>query len=154
MSPRAPKKHFSQMKYKRKINPCMPGFNASCSLCCGSHNTDEIITDSMKCPYISQIDENNTIGCLAYDNIDMLDNKMKEFFLKTCKIFYCRAWDVLSDREVIFAAELLKDWYYYSLLINDCQYLKEISKKFKYPGNISEDELNTIKNNLEKKLCE
>ena len=132
----------------------MPGFNASCSLCCGSHNIDGKIMDGMKCQYIGKINKNNTIGCTAYDNIDLLDSKMKDFFFETCKTFYCRAWDVLSDREVIFAAELMKDWYYYSLLINDCLYLKEISKKFKNPANIKEDELEIIKKNLEAKLAE
>jgi hypothetical protein len=162
---------------KRRINICKPGFGASCALCCGSHNFNlplekiEILlqgrmrdssalyykhpheslfekrfSDGMQCPNVA-MDEENELFCLIY-NDPFKSAEVNSFFNGTCKNFYCPAWDYLSDEEVIFAAKLMSDWYYYGLLINNIEGLKELFAQYIDLAMVPYEELENIKQEL------
>lgn len=159
---------------KRKVNICRPGFNASCALCCGSHNfsmsMDDLssflkkryhqntcdrekfqpgfLEDGMQCPFIAVSEENNIIGCVAYYDKSMLSSDSNLFFEKTCKTFLCKAAEILSDKEILFAAELAGDWYYYPLLINEVNHLRKIMKLYHSPKEVGTDYFDKIKKKL------
>lgn len=155
------------MKTLPDINLCRPGYSASCAFCCGSHNfntNDKVIAsilkgktacqpppihkDGIRCPHIGFIDERKTlIGCMIYDKKTNIE-KMDKFFKVTCKNFYCPAHDILTAQEVLFAAELMADWYYYGLFINEALLLKESYKKFKHAGCVPSGILMQIKEKL------
>ncbi len=87
------------------------------------------IADGIQCPYIGTVTDKGQIGCLIYHNQERESEERQQFFTKTCSTFYCTAWHMFPDEEILFAAELFQDWYYYSILINDTVYLKDLYKK-------------------------
>jgi hypothetical protein len=162
-----------------KINRCRPGFGASCSFCCGSHNytlspekiekmfierdakTDSrgfgnpeeacgerLVRDGIQCPNVGiSISEPGIVCCLTYDD-DHEGCGFKSFFSGTCRSFFCAAWYDLSDRQVAFAAELMKDWYYYSLLIMSTETLAALCADYESPRNVPADVLESLKCDL------
>jgi hypothetical protein len=164
---------------ENKINRCQPGYNASCSLCCGSHNyampasqiedllserAEKIINSAPKHPYVSCFeklfshevqcqnvgvlpDDPVLVGCLSYAGYGQ-DADFKSFFKGTCKTFLCAAWDDLTDRQVLFAAELMHDWYYYSLLINNIEAVHDICALYDSPEDVPLEELELLKESL------
>jgi hypothetical protein len=173
---------FSQ----KKINPCRPGYGASCAFCCGSHNyilspekieeifenrglvgslklmtmhpeesTDQkLVRDGMQCPHIGiSPSEPGIVCCLSYMDDDR-PPAFKSFFSGTCKNFYCAAWSELSERQILFAAELTGDWYYYSLLINCTDILSELCSDYEKPRDVPRNIFKELKLELVKKLNE
>ena len=178
---------------EKKINICQPGFNASCALCCGSHNyhatlediekifdyrrdictgifrrpepdadlIEELncalnkkqiakkLDDGIQCPFVGYTSPEGSIGCLAYFNNSFFKPALKDFFDKTCKNFSCLAKELLSDPEILYAAKITRDWFYYSLLINDIKLLRKLFDKYKNPEDIPGFELREVKNSLE-----
>jgi hypothetical protein len=167
------------------INRCQPGFNASCSLCCGSHNYDKplnlikdifskraieledsqpkyqetfcfkkLFDEELQCPNLGELPDNpGLIGCLIHSYTD-LEADTKYFFDGTCKIFLCDAWDNLTDRQVSFAAELMGDWYYYSLFIKDIESVHEICALYNSPEDVPAEELELLKDELHERYLE
>ncbi|MFA5519075.1 MAG: hypothetical protein WDA74_07470 [Spirochaetota bacterium] len=159
---------------KTKINICRPGFNASCALCCGSHNFSMpmeklsivlkqrnyqnisqrkklqpgFLKDGMYCEFIAVNESNNLIGCMAYSDSTMFSSAHSLFFEKTCKTFYCKAAEILSEKEILFAAELARDWYYYPLLINEVNHLRKTMKLYQTPKQVEADCFDKIKKDL------
>lgn len=74
------------------------------------------------------------------------------FFTKTCKTFFCPASDNLSSEEVLYAAELFGDWYYYSLLIHEINLLLSLMKEFPAPGMVTEKHIKEVKTKLSKAI--
>ncbi len=165
------------------INPCKPGFGASCSFCCGSHNfkmdKDEIenilnerkftpekrtgknqedscyakvVDDSLQCPHMGMVDS-GIIGCLAYNDND-LTGEFNDFFSSVCKDFYCAACKELTDKDVLYAAELMGDWFFYSLLIYNIEILLNLRAEYHSPDDVPEEILSDIKAELEQKLLD
>jgi hypothetical protein len=165
--------------------PCRPGFGASCSFCCGSHNytispelieaifisrDDEsgrrltwhpeescekkLVRKGMQCSHvgISQSDP-GLVCCLTYFD-DHEGSGFESFFKGTCKNFLCAAWNELTDRQVSFAAELMKDWYYYSLLINSLDILVDLCAEYESPEDVPAEVLEELKIELKKMLME
>lgn len=161
------------------LNICRPGFNATCSLCCGSHNykltPDEcnslfkkrsirirngffvnqteniavVVPGAMQCRYVGHTDyDRNEIGCLIHDNEPKMTPSEKDFFRKVCSTFYCKGRDVLSKKEILFAAELTRDWFYYPILITEIKYLRKLVNIYENPGKVTEPEIKKIKNDL------
>lgn len=114
-------------------------------------NFAKLHDDAIQCHLVGFINEKN-IGCMAYNYQNYFDENLNSFFTNTCNKFFCFAWEKLSNDEIIFAAKLLGDWYYYTLLINSIQMLKKLYKKYKTPENISKEKLLEIKNELENLL--
>ena len=171
---------------------CRPGFNASCALCCGSHNYDaepleieklfskrrkifsyysrkyiinRIVSsrsdltgsyyyteekhpfilskpplhkDTLQCPYVTVVDDNITIGCYLYPEGVHGSRNLDCFNAYRSKRFLCRAMDTLTDEEVLYAARLTGDWYYYSILIHHHSFLKKLMDEHPEPGCIDE----------------
>lgn len=156
------------MKLSRSVNPCNPGFRSSCALCCGSHNFSHIsdpvagpdnpapgngllplFEDAMHCPHIICIDpESKRIGCSIYSDRRLCLPSIEQFFDKTCATFFCRAWEVLSDDEVLFAARLMGDWYFYSLLIQDIPALQAMFRSYGDPDVMPAEKVLEIKHGL------
>lgn len=161
------------------INICRPGFNATCSLCCGSHNYNitpgecralfrmrstrikngffvketgnipVIVSGAMQCSYVGYTDKDkNEIGCLIHDNESKMTSSEKDFFRSVCSTFYCRGRDVLSGKEILFAAELTGDWFYYPILITEINYLRKLVNIYEKPAKIPAGEIEKIKNDL------
>lgn len=169
-----------------KINRCRPGYGASCSLCCGSHNyvipqdeieelflargqglparpsphpeeshAEKLIMDAMQCSHVCMLSaDNGLLSCLIYDAHDNEEEDIKKYFTGTCCNFYCPAWHNLTDRQVLFAARLMQDWYYYSLFINDIEAIHEICATYSEPEDVPFEELRRLKIELEQRFLE
>jgi len=171
--------------YHRKVNPCRPGYNASCALCCGSHNfvmPPEKINSlflergrkyhifmkngappsavyeylaatvqtkkyslAIQCPFMGYNRDGTILGCLAYDDSNAFGKEHHAFFVQTCQTFCCQAWDKLSDQEISLAAFIMRDWFYYSLLIHNILELKEFSKRYSVTSLINKEEIEALK---------
>ena len=114
----------------------------------------KLFNDAIQCPNVGVSSEDpGIICCLVYD-CAARENAISSFFNGTCKNFFCAAWDSLTDEEVLFAAELMGDWYYYSLLINCIDVLAELCSDYEKPRDIPTDILKELKVELVKKLNE
>jgi hypothetical protein len=161
------------------LNICRPGFNATCSLCCGSHNykltpgeydnlfklrtvrirngfylndnekIGEVVSGAMQCKYVGYTDQGSReIGCLIHEGESKMTPAEKVFFQKVCSTFYCKGRDVLSKKEILFAAEMTQDWFFYPILITEIKYLQKLVNIYGDPGKISGSDLKKIKNQL------
>lgn len=167
------------------INRCQPGFDASCSLCCGSHNyvmpperiedmlmdrarecsgrpikhpeeacAEKLFRDEIQCPNVGmQSPYPGQVCCLLYTEHDR-GEEIESFFNGTCKTFLCPAWYDLTDRQVLFAARLMHDWYYYSLFINAIESVHEICAMYSRPEDVPPDKLRSLKDELAERLLE
>jgi hypothetical protein len=108
----------------------------------------------MQCPFVAADGSDpGVIGCLIYYDSGM-SNNISSFVTKTCRVFLCPAWECLTDEEIIFAARLTRDWYYYGLLLNDIEALKELSSTYGRPEEIPADVLEELKISLEERFIE
>lgn len=167
------------------VNRCQPGYNASCSLCCGSHNfviaperiedmlidrtcagsnrplrhqeeacAEKLFREEMQCPHIGMLSSRPClVGCLIYTDHDRGD-RVESFFNGTCKTFLCPAWYDLTDRQVVFAARLMHDWYYYSLFINHSEAVHEICAAYDLPEDVPPDVLCSLKEELVERMMD
>lgn len=108
----------------------------------------------MQCPNVGILESDpGIVCCLTYhDNHE--GSGFESFFNGTCKNFYCVAWNELTDRQVLFAAELMKDWYYYSLLINSLETLMDLCAEYESPSDVPDEILDELKIELVDKLME
>lgn len=168
-----------------RANPCRPGFDASCSFCCGSHNytvsperieaifisrddesalrlsrhpedscENKLVDEGMQCPYVGiSKSEPSLVCCLTYFD-DHKGSGFESFFKGTCKSFFCTAWNELTDRHVFFAAELMKDWYYYSLLINSPKFIVDLCAEYESPEDVPAATLAELKIKLLENIME
>jgi len=115
---------------------------------------EKLVKEGMQCPHVG-ISESDPgiVCCLTY-----FDNHkgscFESFFSGTCKTFLCTAWNELTDRQVIFAAKLMKDWYYYSLLINSLELLMDLCAEYENPEDVPDEILEELKSELKEKLME
>jgi len=108
----------------------------------------------MQCPNVGISGSNpGIVCCLTYFD-DHNDCGFESFFNGTCKSFQCVAWNELTDRQVLFAARLMKDWYYYSLLINSLEILMDLCSEYESPEDVPEDVLEQLKTELAENLNE
>lgn len=107
---------------------------------------EKLYRDAMQCPHVGLSDDNE-VFCLIYDEPDK-KGEVLSFFNGTCGNFYCPAWDVLTDKQVVFAARLMKDWFYYSLLINDIEAVQDLCASYSSPEDVPEDELEELKKDI------
>jgi len=162
-----------------KINICRPGFGASCALCCGSHNYrcdrvslkklftaradgdghgnprflpapyPRLFEDALQCPLVGFTDAGNSVlGCLRYQRPAAGDIEECSFTY-TCKNFACRAMDSLTDEEILYAARLTADWYYYGLLINETRLLRDCMKANRDPDTVPAPARRELRRSLE-----
>jgi hypothetical protein len=115
---------------------------------------EKLFQDAIQCPHVGMKSSfPGHICCLIYDDHSR-EKKIDSFFNGTCKTFYCPAWHDLTDEQVLFAARLMHDWYYYSLLINDIEAVHEICAAYGTPDDIPPDELRSLKIELVERLLE
>lgn len=171
--------------FGNKVNRCQPGYGASCSLCCGSHNYtmpserieelfqkrgqdfsthelkhpdescfEKLFHDAMQCSHVGMSSTDpGVICCLIYDAAER-GEAVESFFQGTCRNFYCQAWHDLTDRQVLFAARLMGDWYYYSLFINDIEAVQDVCARYTHPEDVPYEELETLKSDLIERLMD
>lgn len=109
---------------------------------------EKLFPDELQCPNVGMLDaEPGLIGCLVYRNHDG-GEEFESFFESTCKTFRCPAWTELADREVLFAARLMRDWYWYGLLINDIESLQDLCAQYERPEDVPEEEMEQLKERL------
>ena len=118
-------------------------------------STDEkLVKEGMQCGNVGISDSDpGLVCCLTYFD-DHKGSGFESFFTGTCKHFLCVAWNELTDRQVLFAAELMKDWYYYSLLINSLEILMDLCADYESPEDVPEEILAELKLELVEKLME
>lgn len=114
----------------------------------------KLVKEGMQCGNVGiSGSDPGIVGCLTY----MDDHKgcgFESFFTGTCKHFLCVAWNELTDRQVIFAAKLMKDWYYYSLLINSLEILMDLCAEYERPEDVPDEVLEDLKIELVQNLME
>ncbi len=116
--------------------------------------SEKLVKDGMQCPNVGITDQDpGMVCCLTYFD-DHTGCEFKSFFKGTCKSFLCVAWNELTDRQVLFAAKLMRDWYYYSLLINSLELLMELCAEYETPENVPPEILEELKIDLIGKLME
>ena len=109
---------------------------------------EKLFHDAMQCPHVGMDPaEPGIVCCLIYDDPDR-DASIESFFTGTCRSFYCPAWHELTDRQVLFAARLMRDWYYYSLLINHIGAVHDLCAQYDEPEDVPGDELSALKDEL------
>jgi len=108
----------------------------------------------MQCPHIGISGSDPGIVCCLTYHDNHKGSGFESFFTGTCKTFLCTAWNELTDRQVLFAAELMKDWYYYSLLINSLEILMDLCAEYESPQDVPEEILEELKIELKEKLLE
>ncbi len=108
----------------------------------------KLFEDAMQCSHLGMDPSDpGVIRCMIYDEHDRGD-AVESFFNGTCKTFYCPAWHELTDRQVLFAARLMGDWYYYSLFINHVESVLDVCARYDDPGDVPDDELCALKEEL------
>ena len=108
----------------------------------------------MQCPYVCIIDSDpGLVGCLIYFE-DHNGSRIESYFKGTCKTFLCAAWYELTDRQILFAAEMMKDWVYYSLLIKSLEILTDLTVEYDHPKDVPDEILQELKIDLIKSLME
>ncbi|PKL35773.1 MAG: hypothetical protein CVV44_19800 [Spirochaetae bacterium HGW-Spirochaetae-1] len=113
---------------------------------------EKLFRDAMQCSHMGILpDEPGIMGCLIYGEQDP-GHHMESFITGTCRNFYCPAWENLTDRQVLFAARLMGDWYWYSLLINHVEALLRIFSQYENPEDIPDEELESLKEELLERL--
>ncbi len=109
-------------------------------------------TDGILCPHVAFIDAGKQlIGCLIYNDREGRA-ATRGFFEYTCCNFSCAARETLVDDEILFAARLMRDWYYYGPLVNSIDLLKKLFREYHTPGNVPEATLEAVKRRLEASL--
>ncbi len=116
--------------------------------------SEKLFSEEMQCSHVGlHTSEPGVIGCMLYD-VPELEEDVGSFFTGTCKNFYCPAWHDLTDRQVLFAALLMGDWYYYSLLINDIEAVHAICAEYGRPEDVPPDALLDLKAEIEERFLE
>ena len=109
------------------------------------------LDDAIQCPFVGYVDDGNRhIGCLIYG--DGGSDPRVVHMSTICGTFSCLARETLTGEEIIFAARLTGDWYYYSLLINDIALLRNTIARFTTPEEVPGEALEEIKQELKEKL--
>ncbi len=101
--------------------------------------------DGLQCPFVAYIGDGNILGCALYPREEKEDYRYDCFQNYTCKYFSCPASDVLTDAEILFAAKLFRDWYYYTLLIHSVDILKKLAHEYSNPENIPSGEIKKLR---------
>jgi len=115
---------------------------------------EKLFHDAIQCSHVGMDpSEPGMVCCLLYGEDDR-GGDVESFFNGTCKNFYCPAWDDLTDRQVLFAARLMGDWYYYSLLINDNAEVHDLCASYDRPEDVPAEELVSLKERLAERLME
>lgn len=115
---------------------------------------EKLVREGMQCPHVGiSASEPGIVCCLSYNDSDK-PPALRSFFTGTCKNFYCVAWNELNARQILFAAELMGDWYYYSLLINCIDILTDLCAEYDHPSDIPGNVIEDLKLELVKKLHE
>jgi hypothetical protein len=116
--------------------------------------SDKLFRDEMQCSHVGILSSNpGVVCCLLYDDEDR-GNGIESFFNGTCRNFYCQAWYDFTDRQVLFAARLMGDWYYYSLLIHNIEAVHDLCAMYNHPEDVPPDELISLKNELLERMQE
>lgn len=115
---------------------------------------EKLVREGMQCPHIGISESEPSIICCLVYNDNNRGAGLDSFFRGTCRHFRCPAFTYLSDQEVLFAAGLTSDWYYYSLLINSIETVKELYAEYGMPENVPEGMLIDIKEDLVQNLLE
>lgn len=109
---------------------------------------EKLFASELQCPNVGMGgDEPGLICCTVYHGHDR-GEEFESFWESTCKTFRCPAWTELADREVLFAARLMRDWYWYGLLINDIESLQDLCTQYERPEDVPEEEMELLKERL------
>jgi hypothetical protein len=133
--------------FTRRASICGGAFqgNDMAISACGP-DVPKVIDDAIQCCFVGYIDaERKKIGCLLYAGEGRPDRRFENLKSGLCEHFSCLAREVLDEDEIGFAAELMGDWFYYGLLINDINLLRETKRNYKSPGDVPAEKLSAIK---------
>ncbi len=118
----------------------------------GSITLPRALADGTCCPLVGfDPREHGIIACLGYGNAGLL-GELGSFFGKVCSNFCCGAWERLEDGEILFAARVTGDWYYYPLLIADIGLVRELYPGRRDDGTLPAHEIEAMKETLLRNL--
>ncbi|MBN2161130.1 MAG: hypothetical protein JW807_17215 [Spirochaetes bacterium] len=108
-----------------------------------------IFEDCPRCHFVGYVDDDRHVGCILYPHDRPADLRHDCFQSYPGKVFTCSASEELADREILYAARLARDWFYYSLLIHAPERLRAVMKEHPDPGMIPDDELDALRRELD-----
>ncbi len=103
-----------------------------------------------QCPFVGYTNDAHEAGCLLYPQNKKYGKTVDCYQNYRNKVFSCDAGKNLSDEEILFAASLAGDWYYYSILIHSEENLRFLMRKYPEQNAVNEEDLNQIKHDLQK----
>jgi hypothetical protein len=112
-----------------------------------------LFEDCPRCPFVGYTGDGRHAGCLLYPEDHPPELRQECFQSYRGKLFTCRARENLSDEEILYAARLTGDWYYYSVLIHDEAMLKRLARSWPDPENVPEGERKRMRQSLEEKIA-
>jgi len=111
----------------------------------------KLYQDGIQCPFVILLDD-ETIGCTLYPETAHEDMRFDCFQNYTCKYFSCYSKEILADDEIIYAARLFRDWYYYTLLIHSINVLRQFREHQPDPEQVNPEDIQNLKQLLKDQL--
>ncbi|PKL40414.1 MAG: hypothetical protein CVV44_02090 [Spirochaetae bacterium HGW-Spirochaetae-1] len=108
---------------------------------------DPLFDGCLQCPYVTFIDDNEALGCFLYPE-NGGDRNRDCYNVYRSKNFTCPARESLSENEILYAACLTGDWFYYSILIHAAPLLQAIMEKYPRPDEVDTTALERLKQDL------
>lgn len=112
-----------------------------------------LFEDCPCCPFAGYVDGDRHAGCLLYPEDHPPELRYECFQSYRGKLFSCQAWDILSDNEVLYAARLTGDWYYYSIIIHDVETLRHLMGTWPHPADIPAKYFEDLKIRLNERVA-
>jgi hypothetical protein len=112
-----------------------------------------LFEDCPHCPFVGTVGDGRLAGCLLYPEDHPPELRQECFLSYRGKLFTCRARDVLTDEEILYAARLTGDWYYYSMLIHDEALLRRLARSWPDPADVPEGERAGMRQSLEQRIA-
>lgn len=105
------------------------------------------LVEAGRCPFIGIRTGTGEIGCLLHEGPEP-SLRYECFKNYSSKNFTCAAKEALSDEEVLFAARLCGDWYYYSLLVFYRHDLVSLMREYPLAADVPEPVFEKVKAGL------
>lgn len=105
--------------------------------------------DCPRCHFVGYVDDDRHVGCILYPDERPAELRHDCFQSYPGKVFTCAARGELDDDEIVYAARLTRDWYYYSLLIHGPERLRAVMEGHPDPGMVPDDELDALRRGLD-----
>jgi hypothetical protein len=108
--------------------------------------------DCPRCYFAGFISREKNIGCLLGGEDDQSGLRHECFLSYRGKIFTCPAREDLADEEILYAARLNRDWFYYPILIHEPDLLRRCMGEFPVPEEVPAARREVLERELEERI--